>query len=144
MATQWDVYSSGMVLLAMLLGYSVFDTWILQGSDPFSSMLDSIPSDIRGTITSLLEKDPKKRCSIQDILCLEWVLQIQVCVPGSDTLGHDHGGSHVTKESQMEEIKPKIPPRPALKRNVSTKIPQGPISIPGKAKGHQRNRSLQL
>lgn len=143
-AKQWDVYSSGMVLLAMLLGYTVFDAWILQGSDPLSPLLDGIPSDIRATISNLLEKDPRKRNSIQEILNLEWVLQIGVCNPGFDTRGHAHGRGHIMKESQLEEIKPKIPPRPALQRNASTKIPQGLMPIPGKAKGHQRNRSLQL
>ena len=129
-----DVYSLGLVLLVMLNGYPLLNSWIGQGRPcitafftPSSTLTNSI---MLKDISRMIEPSPVKRCSLEYITQQTWFKDIPTC-SAHKTLGHNHA-SPTPKlsffQQPSETIKPKLPPRPSCYSKEHTK--------------HQRHHSL--
>lgn len=84
-----DVFSSGVVLFALLFGVFPFENLRVNGVQNLRTLKVRFPSDVKVSTSAkdlllkMLEDDPEKRYSISDVLKHEWILEGQEVPPPS-------------------------------------------------------------
>ncbi|KAG0169681.1 hypothetical protein DFQ28_008037 [Apophysomyces sp. BC1034] len=108
-ATKVDVWSCGIIFACMITGRFpwrvpkpvdvTYDRFI---SDGPQWLLDRLPIGAGPVISRILEPDPAKRCTLDEVLSDNWVTQIEICLPEYPADNHFH---HLSFEPTTEGLK---------------------------------------